>query len=290
MNNFVRLKVKSFDPDAIFTCGQCFRWFPEPDGSFTGVAKGKVLNVSRCGGEVIFNGCSKEKFDSIWRGYFDLDRDYEKIKKELLKIPALKSAVKYGGGIRILRQEFFETLISFIISANNNIPRIQGIIEKMSCLWGEKTVFCGKEYYTFPKPQALSGITAGDLAPLRAGYRAAYLEKTVKSFLDGEIIYEELCEMPTDKARRTLMSLCGVGPKVADCILLFSLGRFDVFPTDVWVKRVMRELFSCDEKDACRKGEEMFGGNAGIAQQYLFYERREKSRENEKKEKSPAAS
>ena len=290
MNSVVRVKIKSFDPEAIFTCGQCFRWNPEPDGSFLGVAKNKVLKVSRSGDETVFDGCTETEFNTLWRGYFDLGRDYEKIKRKLSQNPALKSAVKYGGGIRILRQEFFETLLSFIISANNNIPRIQGIIENMSRLWGEKIVFCGKEYHAFPKPETLCGITAGDMAPLRAGYRAAYLEKTVKSYLDGEIIYEELCSLPTDKARRALMSLCGVGPKVADCILLFSLGRFDVFPTDVWVKRVMAEQFACAEKDACKKGSEMFGDYAGIAQQYLFYERREKSRENEKKEKSCAAS
>ena len=290
MNNSISLKIKSFDPEAIFTCGQCFRWHMESDGSFTGVANGRVLNVKRCGEEVTFNGCSGADFEKTWRKYFDLDRDYEKIKYDLSQNAALKSAVEYGGGIRILRQEFFETLLSFIISANNNIPRIQGIIEKMSRLWGEKICFCGKEYYTFPKPAALSGICAGDLAPLRAGYRASYIEKTVKSYADGEVVFEELCRMPTDKARRSLMSLCGVGPKVADCILLFSLGRFDVFPTDVWVKRVMRELFGCEEKNACAAGQKMFGENAGIAQQYLFYERREKSRENEKKEKSPAAS
>ena len=290
MSNAVRLKVKSFDPAAIFTCGQCFRWREQPDKSFTGIAKGRVLNVRQSGDEIVFKGCTKGEFDSVWREYFDIDRDYEKIKKELSKNPALKSAVKYGGGIRILRQEFFETLLSFIISANNNIPRIQGIIEKMSRLWGGKIYSGEKEYFAFPTPESLSGITAGDMAPLRAGYRAAYLEKTVKSFVGGEIVYEELLAMPTDKARRALLSLCGVGPKVADCILLFSLGRFDVFPTDVWVKRVMAEQFRCDEKDACRKGCEMFGNYAGLAQQYLFYERREKSRENEKKEKSPAAS
>ncbi|MBO4898246.1 MAG: DNA-3-methyladenine glycosylase 2 family protein [Clostridia bacterium] len=290
MNKSFSFEAESFDPAAIFTCGQCFRWREQPDGSFTGVALGRVLNVSKKGNEVLLSGCTKDEFDSLWHRYFDLDRDYKTIKRTLSKNPKLKSAVKYGGGIRILRQEFFETLLSFIISANNNIPRIQGIIENMSRLWGEKTVFENKEYYAFPEPSALSGITAGDLAPLRAGYRAAYLEKTVKSYLRGDIVYEELCEMPTDKARRALMSLCGVGPKVADCILLFSLGRFDVFPTDVWVKRVMAELFSCAEKDACKKGCEMFGEYAGIAQQYLFYERREQSRENEKKEKSPAAS
>jgi len=272
--NKLTLKIKNFDAEAVFTCGQCFRFVKEDDGSFTGVAKGKAINVLSDGENVTFTNVSESEFKDIWEDYFDLKRDYETIIKTLSENEVICESVKFGKGIKILRQDFFECLISFIISANNNIPRIQKIINTMSEIWGEKIVFGEKEYYSFPKPEALSGICEKDLEPLRCGYRAKYIVNAVNSFLNGEINEEEIKTLPEKEAREALMKISGVGPKVADCILLFAFGRFEVFPTDVWVKRVMAELFGAEEKNATRMGKELFGEYAGIAQQYLFYKRR----------------
>lgn len=272
--NKVTLKIKNFDPEAIFTCGQCFRWVKEKNGSYTGVAKNKVINVSSEGENVTFLNISESEFREVWEDYFDLKRDYETIIDVLSGNEVLKESVQFGKGIKILRQDFFECLISFIISANNNIPRIQKIINTLSRLYGEKITFNGMEYYSFPSPESLRNITEKDLEPLHAGYRAKYIVKAVNQFLSGEVDFERIKTMPEKEARESLMKISGVGPKVADCILLFAFGRFDVFPTDVWVKRVMGELFGAEEKKACEMGKEMFGEYAGIAQQYLFYKRR----------------
>ena len=263
-----------FEPKQIFTCGQCFRWYEQPDASFTGVAHGRVINVRKHSGSIILGNCSEDDFLNIWTDYFDLKRDYNTIQKRLSTDKVLKQAVLYGGGIRILRQEFFEALISFIISANNNIPRIQGIIERFSALYGTRITYNGKDYYTFPAPEALRGITEKELAPLRSGYRAKYIADTVRAYLSGEIDTEAIASMSAGEAQKALCRISGVGPKVADCILLFSFGMFQTFPTDVWVKRVMGELYGCEEKDARKTGCSLFGENAGIAQQYLFYWRR----------------
>lgn len=274
MNNYT-LEIKNFDIEAIFTCGQCFRFEKESDESFTAVALGRVINLSANGDKITFSNTTKEEFDSVWKNYFDMERDYEEIVSCLSKNAVLADSVEFGKGIRILRQPFFECMLSFIISANNNIPRIQKIINKLSEIYGEKIMYGDREYYAFPTPEALGGIKEEDLAPLRCGYRAKYIVNAVNQYLSGEISEEEIALLPYDEARKRLMKISGVGPKVADCILLFSFGRFEVFPTDVWVKRVMGELFGCDEKNATKTGMELFGEYAGIAQQYLFYKRRE---------------
>ncbi len=263
-----------FCPAHTFLCGQCFRWDEMPDGSFTGVAKGRVLNVSADRDEITLTGTDTDEYNEIWLDYFDFKRDYIKIKDLLsAKDKFLKSAISYGWGIHILKQDFFETLLSFIISANNNIPRIRGIIDAMSRTYGEKIMFDQKEYYAFPTHKALYGIESQDLAPFKMGYRAPYIAEAVRSF--SSLDREEIQNAPITDARRILRTVKGVGPKVADCILLFSFGRFEVFPTDVWVKRVMNELYGCTPDKATIHGETLFGDLAGIAQQYLFYHRRE---------------
>ncbi|MBR5218427.1 MAG: DNA-3-methyladenine glycosylase 2 family protein [Clostridia bacterium] len=263
-----------FCPAHTFLCGQCFRWDEMPDGSFTGVAMGKVLNVSADKENIILRGTDKTEYNNIWLDYFDFGRDYINIKKLLsFKDEFLRSAISYGWGIHILKQDFFETLLSFIISANNNIPRIRGIIDALSRAYGEKISFDGKDYFAFPTPEQLYGIQEQDLAPFKMGYRAPYIASAVKHF--SSLDKEEIQNAPINDARRILRSIKGVGPKVADCILLFSFGRFEVFPTDVWVKRVMGELYGCPPDKATAHGEALFGDLAGIAQQYLFYHRRE---------------
>ena len=227
------------------------------------------------------NGNIKE----IVEEYFDLNRDYAKIKRELAKIDEnMRISIEYGKGIRILNQDLWETIISFIISANNNIPRIKGIIEKLSKKYGDKIEWNGKQYYTFPSPEQLKDVTVEEYRKLGLGFRDVRLYETTKMVLNKKIDLDEIQNTSdTSVVREKLLELAGVGPKVADCILLFStLKRFDVFPIDVWVRRVMNDLYihNEDENKVSKKqiekiAEEKFGNLAGLAQQYLFYWRRE---------------
>lgn len=276
----------SFELKDIFDCGQCFRWNKENDDSYTGIWKNNVVNVKKENGNIIFTGVSSsDNFEEEINKYFDMNRDYEEIKEKLSKIDDnMKTSIEYGKGIRILNQELWETIISFIISANNNIPRIKGIIERLSKNYGKKIEWNGKEYYTFPTPEELKNVTVEEYRSLGLGFRDIRLYETTKMILDKEIDLEKLQNNPnTIEVREKLLSLSGVGPKVADCILLFStLKRFEVFPIDVWVRRVMNDLYikNKDENKVSKKqienlAKEKFGDLAGLAQQYLFYWRRE---------------
>lgn len=276
----------SFELKDIFDCGQCFRWNKENDDSYTGIWKNNVVNVKKENGNIIFTGVSSsDNFEEEINKYFDMNRDYEEIKEKLSKIDEnMKTSIEYGKGIRILNQELWETIISFIISANNNIPRIKGIIERLSKNYGKKIEWNGKEYYTFPTPEELKNVTVEEYRSLGLGFRDIRLYETTKMILDKEIDLEKLQNNPnTIEVREKLLSLSGVGPKVADCILLFStLKRFEVFPIDVWVRRVMNDLYiqKEDEAKVSKKqiealAQEKFGNLAGLAQQYLFYWRRE---------------
>ena len=283
-----KYKIKnmdSFELKDIFDCGQCFRWNEEDDGSYTGVFKGNVLNVSKNDKEITFKGVCNGNIKDVVEDYFDLKRDYEKIKEELSKIDEnMKTSIEHGKGIRILNQDLFETIISFIISANNNIPRIKGIIERLSKKYGDEIIWNGKEYYAFPTAKSLKDVSVKEYRDLGLGFRDVRLYETVKMILEGKVYLEELENNPnTTKVREKLLTLSGVGPKVADCILLFSdLKRFEVFPIDVWVRRVMNDLYIKNEdetkvnkKEIEKLAQEKFGNLAGLAQQYLFYWRRE---------------
>ena len=277
--------IDSFDLKDIFECGQCFRWNEQEDGSYTGVVKNNVLNVKKENNQIIFQGMCEDNIQELVEDYFDLNRDYEKIKKDLSKIDEnMKTSIEYGKGIRILNQELWETIISFIISANNNIPRIKGIIERLSQKYGKEIIFEGKKYYTFPTPEELKNVTVEEYRNIGLGFRDIRLYETTKMILEKEIDLKKLKENPnTKEVREELLKLSGVGPKVADCILLFSdLKRFEVFPIDVWVRRVMNDLYikNEDENKVSKKqiekiAKEKFGDLAGLAQQYLFYWRRE---------------
>ena len=274
-----------FELADIFDCGQCFRWNKENDGSYTGVFKGNVLNVSKKGKTVTFEGICDGDIEKICRDYFDLDRDYTEIRNKLAQIDDnLKTSVEYGKGIRILNQDLWETIISFIISANNNIPRIKGIIERLSKNYGKEIDYNGEKYYTFPTAEELKDVSVERYRELGLGFRDIRLFETTKMILDKEINLKELKNNPnTMEVRDKLLTLSGVGPKVADCILLFSdLKRFEVFPIDVWVRRVMNDLYIKNEdetkvnkKQIEKIAKEKFGDLAGLAQQYLFYWRRE---------------
>ena len=282
---YILKNSKTFNLKDIFECGQCFRWNKETDESYTGIWKENVVNIKKDGNDYIFTGISKNNFEEEIIEYFDLNRNYEEIKKNLSKIDEyMENSIKYGEGIRILNQDLWETIISFIISANNNIPRIKGIIERLSASYGKKLEWKGREFYTFPTPEELKNVTVEEYRKLGLGFRDIRLYETTQKILNKEINLEELCKNPnTEEVRESLLTLSGVGPKVADCILLFStLKRFEVFPIDVWVRRVINDLYLKEEneekvnkKKIENLAKEKFGEWAGLAQQYLFYWRRE---------------
>ena len=282
---YILKNADSFEPKDIFECGQCFRWNIQDDGSYTGVIKNGIINVKNDGKNILFTGKCDKDLKEIVTYYFDLNRNYEKIKEQLSNIDKyLKTSIEYGSGIRILNQDLWETIISFIISANNNIPRIKGIIERLSKKYGNEIEWNGVKYYTFPNANQLKDVSIQDFRNLGLGFRDIRLYETTQMILKRKVDLDLLRENPnTLEVRDELLKLSGVGPKVADCILLFSdLKRFDVFPIDVWVRRVMNDLYikkedetKVSKKEIEKLAEEKFGNLRGIAQQYLFYWRRE---------------
>lgn len=270
--------VHDFDPVQVFECGQCFRWNREHDGSYTGVVRGRVANVAFESGALVLDNVTFEEFEGIWFDYFDLGRDYGEIKKAVAVDGIMKEAICFGGGIRLLRQEPWETMISFIISANNNIPRIKKIINDISGLYGKELNYGGRRFHSFPGAGKLASCSLEQLQTCRAGYRCGYISETAEAVASGSFAIDSLFTVDTDEARKALLKLKGVGGKVADCILLFSGVGFDVFPTDVWVKRVMEELYFKREaslNEIRGFALDYFGKYAGVAQQYLFYYARE---------------
>lgn len=278
--------INSFTCKDIFECGQCFRWNLQEDGSYTGVFGKNVLNVKEANEKIIIVGICEKDIKETVEEYFDLKRDYELIKRKLSKIDKnLKTSIQYGEGIRLLNQDLWETIVSFIISANNNIPRIKGIIERLAKKYGTKIVWQGKDYYTFPTIEQLKDATTKEFKELGLGFRDKRLYETTQMILNKQVDLGKMQEnINTFEVREQLLSLSGVGPKVADCILLFStLKRLEVFPIDVWVRRVMNELYTrqLDESKVSKKeieqiAIEKFGNLAGLAQQYLFYWKRGK--------------
>lgn len=252
------LKNDCFDIKQTFLCGQCFRWKETENGTFTGIAYGKRLTLTQTENGIEISGISENELP-FWRSYFDLDSDYSAYIKRFSADETLKRACARSSGIRILRQEPFETLISFIISQNNNIPRISGIIDRLCESFGEKI----EGGFAFPTAQRLKGITPEELSPLRAGFRARYIADAVEKVNSKAVDFGEVDALPLDEAREHLKRIVGVGDKVADCVLLFAFHKLDAFPKDVWVKRIMTEFYPNGLPD-CVKGAE------GVAQQYLF--------------------
>ena len=277
--------ISNFDIGKIFDCGQCFR-FDEVSGSahekeFSGVAHGRFVSFAQDGDTLFIYGSDARDFEDIWKRYLDIERDYDAVGADVLahcKNEALAEAVEYGRGIRILAQDPFECIISFIISQNNNIPRIKKIIESLSACCGEKIEISeamqghlsGKSSLcAFPTPEALRALGEEGLFELKTGFRARYIYDAVERILDGRLLIDEvMSEKDIEKAIETLCSVKGIGRKVASCALLFGFGKYSAFPIDVWMKRVALKYFG-------EAGEslnaESFGEYAGIAQQYLFY-------------------
>ncbi|AGY75802.1 DNA-3-methyladenine glycosylase family protein [Clostridium autoethanogenum] len=289
-NGIIIKNVRNFELAHIFECGQCFRWHREENGNYIGVSFGKVIEVEKKGEDVILYNTSQQDFKKIWADYFDLYRDYNEIKNILSKDPVLKKAIEFGEGIRLLKQDPFELIVSFIISANNRIPMIQRAIKNISKKWGEPLEYKDKIYYSFPKIDKLKEATLEELASCGTGFRNKYIKDTVsKIYYNGTKIKENYDEkydinwikdQEDEVCHKELQKFMGIGPKVSDCIMLFSMQKYSAFPVDVWVKRAMNYFYLAPDvslKKIRDFGISKFGKLSGFAQQYLFYYARENS-------------
>lgn len=247
-------------PDTL-DCGQAFRWKPLDDGRWQGVVGKKLISVAFENGTLVLENTTAEEYENIFKEYFDLKRDYTSIIASVQDNEILAKATKDCAGIRVLKQEPWETLCSFIISQNNNIKRIKGIIERFCETFGEPI---GNGAYSFPAAEKLSALCAEDLAPLRAGFRARYIIDAARKVSAKEVDLETIYNMNYTDAQNELMKITGVGAKVADCVLLFGFGKLEAFPKDVWIKRAMATLFPEGLPESALP-------YAGIVQQYIFH-------------------
>lgn len=261
-------QCEHFAPRHIFDCGQCFR-FTEQDGEYVGIAHGRILRVREDDKQVTIYPCSEKDYYETWQYYFDLETDYDQFLTIMPHDGYLRKALEYGQGLRVLNQQPFETLITFIISANNNVSRIRKLVNKLCNYYGNDL---GNGYHDFPSPIVLANANETDIKALGAGYRSRYIIETSKMIADGFDL-ESLKEMEYDDAKKELQKLSGVGPKVADCVLLFALGHRNAFIQDVWIKKVLSEVYDIPEKkhDAQEFIKKQFGEFGGIVQQYLFH-------------------
>ncbi len=260
-NNDLHIKgISNLSLPMTLDCGQAFRWRSDDGKLWKGIAYNKYLELYIDNDTLVLLNTTEEDFNNIWKRYFDLERDYQKIIDSISENEILKSASSYGSGIRLLNQEPWETLCSFIISQNNNIPRIKGIIDRLCMNFGENQ----NGVYTFPSANIIAKLSLEDLSVLRSGFRAKYILDAAKKVSSGEIDLDTLKSMDIDSARQELMKIKGVGPKVADCTLLFALEHIEAFPKDVWIKRAMEKLFGGQLPECAVP-------YAGIVQEYIFY-------------------
>lgn len=264
-NNTYLTITDPFSLSQTLDCGQAFRFEPITDNKWHGVACQRYLEIEKLSdGRFVLYNVSKNEFEEIWQYYFDLNRDYNEIIEIISQNEILKAAAQYGNGIRVLNQPPWETLCSFIISQNNNIKRIKGIISRLCEEFGEKI----DGGYTFPSAETLAKLEAEDLSALRAGFRAKYIIDAARKVANGEVRLDTLKNMSYEDAKAELMKIKGVGPKVADCALLFSHGHIEALPKDVWIKKALQQLFGGDLPEIALP-------YAGIVQQYIFFYARE---------------
>ncbi|MGL4572198.1 MAG: DNA-3-methyladenine glycosylase family protein [Clostridium sp.] len=283
-NKVILEEVKNFNIKQILECGQCFRWEKKSDEDYIIIAYGRVIEVIQDGDKVTILNSNEEDFKNIWIKYFDLERDYKNIKEELSKDEILKQSVDFGYGIRILNQEPFELLISFIVSARNSIPSIKKTIKKISERWGTEVCYDGETYYTFPTPCMIKDATEDEIRETGASFRSKYIVDTVarvnEDLENGEGIFnlDRITSLTDDDCHIALQEFKGVGAKVSDCIMLFSMSKYSAFPVDVWVKRAMMHFYGAEEGSLNKIrifARDKFGDLSGFAQQYLFYYARE---------------
>lgn len=272
------LAGEQMEPSLIFNCGQAFRFEQEETGAYRGIAYGKQIWCRKTPNGMELFPVTPEEMEAIWKGYFDLDFCYPPEDARFSSDAVLREAAQCCAGLRILRQEPFETIITFILSANNNIARIRGIVKKLCELAGEPIA---PGCFAFPAPQALAGQSEEALRACGAGYRARYVLETARKVAEGYDL-ERFYGMEYAAARAELCELSGVGPKVADCILLFAYQKREAFPADVWIRRMLEELYGFtpkSDKEILQFASEHFGGYGGLAQQYLFHYMRTRAKQ-----------
>ena len=291
-NSIILENVKDFNIKQILECGQCFRWERITDTDYIIVAYRRVIEVIQEGSTVTILNTNMKDFNEIWKQYFDLEVNYGEIKEELSKDELLRKSVEFGYGIRILNQDPFEMLISFIISARNSIPSIMKTIKKISERWGDKIEYKGNIYYAFPTPEQLKEAKLEEIKETGASFRSKYIIDTISKVnatieaKNNGTLNEELQQfdleyiksLPVDECHKALQNFMGVGAKVADCIMLFSMSKHSAFPVDVWIKRAMIHFYLAPDVSLNKIrvfGRDKFGELAGLAQQYLFYYARE---------------
>lgn len=268
--------VIDFNIEQTLECGQCFHFEKLDDMEYAVIAYGKLLHIKQDNDSLVFMDKEKDEVENLWIPYFDLNRDYGSIKETLLKADnKLSIAIKEKYGVRILNQEFYEMLISFIISQNKQIPHIKKIVFDLSERYGELLgSINGKEYYGFPRQEVLGSITEDDFRELKTGFRAPYLRCACEK-LTTTLTEESIRGLSYDEAKEKLMEIKGVGEKVANCVLLFGLSHRNAFPVDVWIKRTMETVYFQGKDTSKEKisefAREKFGEYGGYAQQYLFY-------------------
>ena len=253
--------VSPFSLKQTLDCGQCFRWDEIEENTFVGVVGNTVCKIRQTEDQIIFFNTDEQAFEKVWKNYFDFGLDYNKIRDEICKDEIMKRAGDYASGIRILRQDAWETVCSFIISQNNNIKRIKGIVKRLCDTFGDPIT---EGYSAFPSYDKIAKLSVEDLAPLRSGFRAKYILDAARKISSGEVDLVRIANSDYDTAKAELMKICGIGNKVADCALLYGFYRLEAFPEDVWIKRAMAKLYPDGLPENCKR-------YAGIAQQYIFH-------------------
>ena len=270
--------VSDFNLKQTFDCGQCFRWEKMQDGSYTGVCMGRVINIKNHEDGFFIDNCSPDDFENIWIDYFDLARNYNLIKEGISKDDAIKKAINFGYGIKILKQDLWEMIISFIISQRNSIPKIKKVISLLCERYGDELLYKGEKYYTFPCPERLYNLKTDDLSFLRCGYRDKYIIDAAAKVYEGRVDLLSIRNAAYPDALSSLKQINGIGDKVALCILLFGLQKYAAFPVDTWILKAMSNHYSIEKEQIDSFARDYFGGFSGFAQQYLFYYERENGR------------
>jgi len=272
--------IKNFSPAQILDCGQCFRWEadkaddPREAGNkaYIGIAHGRQLRLRVDGDTLVFTDMNIDEYERIWKDYFDLSRSYSAVLRQFSHDPSLAKATAFSPGLRLMRQDPWETLVTFVLSQNSNIPRIKKMVAALCAHFGEALtshacITMGgwpNLTHAFPTPEALASLSPEALAPIKPGYRAPYIIDAARQVSEGKICLTTLQSQPTQDIKKALMQIHGVGPKVAECVLLFGFGRVETCPMDVWMKRVMSSLYPSGFPEKLQP-------TAGIAQQYLFH-------------------
>lgn len=269
----MKIEVKDFDLKSTILSGACFRVIEETDGSFTNILKDRVINIKQINNELIVTSSKKDNLEEIIKEYFDLNRDYNIINQELINNDKnMIEVISKCKGYKILNQEPFEMCISYIISQNNNVKRISNSINDISNKYGKKIIFNNKEYHLFPTYDDMKNISIEELRNFKVGFRAEY----IKDFLDKYETLKDINSLNTNDALNELMTIKGIGIKVASCILLFGYKRLDTFPIDTWVKKSISELYNIknDQKTIEKFAKNTYKEYSGLAIQYLFHSKR----------------